>query len=160
MSGYKLRPSCAEDFNAIRKLIHQVGINPMGLHWERFLLAVDAEGEMIGCGQIKIHNDGSHELASIAVIDSWRNQGVASEIIRDLMEGNTGQLFLTCRAGLGSFYQRFGFRQATPAELPPYFRRLSRLVGLLRNLHLMPSEGLLIMVYDAGGTHLSADPGT
>ena len=120
----------------------------MGLQWERFILAIDAEGEMIGCGQIKFHNDGSRELASIAVIEAWRERGVASEIIRRLMEDESGRLFLTCRARLGTFYQRFGFRLATSSELPPYFRRLNRLVGLFRALHLMPSEGLLIMVWE------------
>jgi N-acetylglutamate synthase-like GNAT family acetyltransferase len=156
MSGYSLRPARVEDFNTIRKIIHQVGINPMGLHWERFILAVDVEGEIIGCGQIKIHGDGSRELASIAVIEAWRNRGVASKIIRRLMEDESGRLFLTCRMGLGSFYQRFDFRQAPPADLPAYFRRLSRLVGLLRALHLMPSEGLLIMVSDTGATHIGS----
>jgi amino-acid N-acetyltransferase len=144
--GYTLRPARAEDFTAIRRLINQVGINPMGLKWERFILAVDTEEAMIGCGQIKIHRDGSHELASIAVIESWRRRGVASEIIRHLMDNNSGRLYLTCRAGLGPFYERFGFRQADSAELSPYYRRLSKLVGLFRILHLMPTEGLFIML--------------
>jgi len=148
MSGFSLRPASDDDFASIRKLIRQVGINPMGLNWKRFVLAMDAEGRMIGCGQIKIHGDGSRELASIAVVEAWRNRGVASEIIRHMMEAESRRLFLTCRSGLGPFYQRFGFRQAAPAELPPYFRRLSRLVGLFRALHLMPREGLLIMVWD------------
>ena len=148
LAGYKLRPAGAEDSIAIRELIHQVGINPLGLHWERFVLAVDDQGTMIGCGQVKQHRDGSRELASIAVAKAWREQGVASAIIHHLMELETGRIFLTCRVGLGSFYQRFGFRQAAPDELPPYFSRLNRLVGLLRTLRLMPSEGLLIMIYD------------
>ena len=149
MSGYTLRPARAEDFIAIRKLIHQVGINPMGLHWERFILAVDARG-----ADDRLRADkATQRWVTRAGLDRGdrglaQSQGVASEIIRHLMEDETGRLFLTCRTRLGSFYQRFGFRQATPTELPPYFRRLSRLVGLFRTLHLMPSEGLLIMVYD------------
>ncbi|OGO38229.1 MAG: hypothetical protein A2W35_20440 [Chloroflexi bacterium RBG_16_57_11] len=152
MSGFSLRLASEDDFASIRKLIRQVGINPMGLNWVRFVLAVDDEGQMIGCGQIKIYGDGSRELASIAVVEAWRNRGVASEIIRHMMEDESGRLFLTCRAGLGPFYQRFGFRQVTPAELPPYFRRLSRLVSLFRALHLMPREGLLIMVWAGRGS--------
>jgi N-acetylglutamate synthase-like GNAT family acetyltransferase len=146
--GYTLRPARAADFPAIRQLINHVGINPMGLHWERFVLAVDVQGSMIGCGQVKIHGDGSRELASIAVVEPWRSQGVASKIIIHLMEAESEQLYLTCRLELGSFYQRFGFRQAAPHELPTYFRRLSKLVKILRFLHLMPHEGLLIMVWD------------
>jgi N-acetylglutamate synthase-like GNAT family acetyltransferase len=148
MSEYSLRPACSEDSSTIRKIIYQAGINPMDLHWERFTLAVNDGGQIIGCGQIKVHRDGSRELASIAVIETWRNQGVASQIIRRLMDQEAGRLYLTCRTGLGPFYQRFGFRQATRAELPPYFRRVSRFVHLFRVLHLMPREGLLIMVWD------------
>ena len=143
--GYTLRQAQAQDRLAIRKLIRQVGINPLGLHWERFVLAVDRQGAMIGCGQVKQHGDGSRELASIAVIGPWRRQGVGSAIIRYLIGMNTERLYLTCRAGLGPFYQRFGFRQAASDELSPYFRRLNRLTGTLRFLGWMPDEGLLIM---------------
>jgi N-acetylglutamate synthase-like GNAT family acetyltransferase len=148
MVGYTLRPAEAQDFPAIRKLIRRVGINPLGLHWERFILAVDEDRSMIGCGQVKQHGDGSHELASIAVVEAWRGQGAASAIIRRLMQGENGPLFLTCRTSLGPFYQRFGFREAKAGELPPYFRHLSRLAVSLRSLRLMPAEGLLIMLWE------------
>jgi N-acetylglutamate synthase-like GNAT family acetyltransferase len=144
--GYTLRPAEVQDFPAIRKLIRQVGINPLGLHWERFILAVDVDGSMIGCGQVKQHGDGSLELASIAVKEAWRGQGVASAMIHRLMQGENSQMFLTCRASLGPFYQRFGFREAKANELSPYFRHLSRLAVSLRSLRLMPAEGLLIML--------------
>jgi hypothetical protein len=71
---------------------------------------------------------------------------VASEIIHHLIARHDPPLYLTCRASLGTFYQRFGFRPAQTNELPPYFRRLNRLTKLLRSLRLMPREGLLIML--------------
>ena len=37
----------------IRDLIHLVSINPMGLDWKRFVVAVDDRDEMVGCGQLK-----------------------------------------------------------------------------------------------------------
>lgn len=146
--GYTLRPARESDLSAIRHLINQVGINPIGLHWERFVLAVDSLEEMIGCGQVKIHSDGSRELASIAVVERWRGKGVASKIIEHLIKAERGRLYLTCRLELGTFYQRFGFHQADLHQLPPYFRRLNRLVKLLRFLHLMPTEGVLILVWE------------
>lgn len=146
--SFTLRPARPEDQAGIRRLISQVGINPLGLHWERFVLAMDARDAMIGCGQVKIHGDGSHELASIAVVEAWRGRGVASAIIHHLIAGQSEPLYLTCRAELGPFYRRFGFRPAQVNELPPYFRRLNRLTKLLRSLRLMPSEGLLIMLRD------------
>ena len=38
-----LRPATAADFPAIRALIRRVRINPYGLDWRRFLVAVDTE---------------------------------------------------------------------------------------------------------------------
>jgi predicted N-acetyltransferase YhbS len=97
---------------------------------------------------VKQHRDGARELASIAVVESWRGRGVAGAIIRRLMQAEGSRLYLTCRAGLGPFYYHFGFREAAPDELSPYFRRLSRLANILRYLRLMPGEGLLVMILD------------
>ena len=141
---FELRPAREEDFPAIRNLIHSVGINPTGLDWRRFLLAVTPEDEMIGCGQIKPHQDGSRELASIAVQKDWRGRGVASAIIERLVAGSDGPLYLTCRASLGKFYQRFGFRHLKPDEMPPYFRRINQLASLASGLHLF-HEDLWVM---------------
>lgn len=147
-----LRPARAEDASDIRKLILQVGINPLGLHWQRFVLAVDRQDAMIGCGQIKSHSDASRELASIAVVQGWRGRGVAGAIIHQLIAAENGPLYLTCRAGLGPFYQRFGFRETIRAELSPYFQRLNRLATILDILRLMPEEGLLVMIRDGSMT--------
>lgn len=146
---YTLRPAAAQDFPAIRKLIRQVGINPLGLRWQRFTLAVDGDGGIIGCGQVKPHSDGSRELASIAVVSTRRREGVASAVIHHLLQQENSRLFLTCRAGLGPYYQRFGFQAASFAALSPYFRRLYRLAGSLQMLGLAPGEGFLIMVWEA-----------
>ena len=125
---YRLRRAEADDAAAIRRLIYAERLNPLGLDWRRFWLAVDEDGRMIGCGQVKPHRDGSRELASIAVVGEWRRRGVASAIIRQLLAENPPPLYLTCRAELTGFYARFGFQEAgNPAELPPYFRRVARL---------------------------------
>lgn len=142
--AYSTRPAAETDFPAIRRLINLTRINPMGLAWERFLVAVDEGGKIIGCGQIKPHGDGTHELASIATLPDWRRNGVASTIIQKLIGEHSGKLFLTCRESMGSFYERFGFREATSDELTPYYRRLKSLVMLLTRLRLT-SERLLVM---------------
>lgn len=142
---YSIRSAVEADFPAIRQLIHLVGINPLGLAWQQFLVAVDEQGCMIGCGQIKPHRDGTRELASIAVVVEWRGQGVAGAIISRLIDKQPGKLYLTCRAGLGAFYERFGFLEARQEELTAYFRRIQRLVGLFQRVGLV-SERLLVMV--------------
>src|SRR3989304_5329525 len=71
----RLRPETAADAGAIRSLIFRVGINPRGLDWRRFQVAVDPGGRLVGCGQVKPHADGSRELASIAVPPKGRIDG-------------------------------------------------------------------------------------
>ena len=141
---FALRPATSADFPAIRGLIRLVQINPIDLDWQRFVIAVTPEGEMIGCGQVKPHGDGSRELASIAVTPPWRKQGVARAIIEYLTANEPGTLYLTCRANLGPFYTRFGFKAIEQQEMPPYFRRISRLMKALGVLRVV-GERLLVM---------------
>jgi N-acetylglutamate synthase-like GNAT family acetyltransferase len=135
------------DFPAIRALIREVRINPNGLDWRRFIVAETPEGQFIGCGQLKPHSDGTVELASLAVLPAQRGQGVARLILQRLAADAPRPLYLTCRAQLGPFYEKFGFRGISGRELPPYFRRLSRLVRLLNVLRLMQVK-LLVMVLE------------
>jgi N-acetylglutamate synthase-like GNAT family acetyltransferase len=144
MNDFSLRPAREADFESIRRLIRQEQLNPFGLDWRRFLLAIDAREKMIGCGQIKQHRDGSYELASIATRPDWRKRGVASSVIEHLVASHPGALYLTCRAPLEMFYNRFGFRVLAPAEMPPYFRRLKRIAMTIRRLHLVDEEMLVM----------------
>jgi ribosomal protein S18 acetylase RimI-like enzyme len=85
---------------------------------------------------VKTHGDGSRELASIAVLPAWRGRGVASAVIEALMARESGPLYLTCRDTMTGFYERFGFREIGVGEMTPYFRRLSRILGVvLRIVH-------------------------
>ena len=144
---FSLAPALETDFPAVQALVHETGINPMGLDWRRFILARSADGQMVGCGQLKPHADGSLELASIAVQAAWRKRGIASAIIRQLMTDAPRPLYLTCLSYNGPFYEKFGFRTIQGAELPKYFRRLSRLAGLVGALTLM-REKMLVMKLD------------
>jgi N-acetylglutamate synthase-like GNAT family acetyltransferase len=144
-SGFLLRQATAQDDATIHHIISQVHINPMGLDWRHFILAVDQGGTIIGCGQLKPHYDGSLELASIAVIPGeWRGRGVARAIIEHLLHQHPGRLYLTCRSELGPLYQKFGFEAIELDEMTPYFKRLSRLVNLLNSLARQPGR-LLVM---------------
>ena len=143
----RYRSATAQDGRAIRALILRVGINPRGLDWRRFVVAVDGRDRVVGCGQIKPHPDGSRELASIAVRPKMRKRGVASELIRRLMKENGPPLWLMCRAGLAGFYDRFGFAAVEdPASLPRYFRRVHRLAALAARL-LLKENRLAVMAW-------------
>lgn len=126
-----LRPAAEEDFHAIIDLIHQVQINPTGLDWRRFVVAVDGSGVMRGCGQLKPHGKEIVELASIAVVPSDRNKGIARAVIEHLIAKAPRPLYLTCRSGLQSFYEKWNFRVIGLNEMPSYYRRLSRLANVM-----------------------------
>ena len=147
MADGLLRPARETDFPTIKALIHEVGINPTGLDWRRFTVAETPDGQFIGCGQLKPHSDGTLELASLAVIPSQRGKGIARVIIQKLMADAPRPLYLTCRSQLGPFYEKFGFRGISGDELPKYFRRISKIAGLVSALHLIQDK-LLVMVLD------------
>ena len=146
----RLRQASQADARAIHQLIAAEHLNPFGLDWRRFVIAVDPAGEMIGCGQVKLHGDGSRELASVAVIPTWRDQGVARAIIEYLLASQREPLFLTCADRLEEFYQRFGFHTVGQEAMTPYFRRLAFLGGLFFRLARRPGK-LLVMRRDAAG---------
>lgn len=148
MTFVQFRPAAAQDARSIRALILQVRINPVGLDWRRFLVAVDEANTVIGCGQIKPHRDGTQELASIAVLPGHQRRGIGREIIRRLLLNQSGPLYLTCRAPLEPFYRQFGFRSVSPEALPPYFRQIKRVHRFLRLIFPKMDE-LLVMIREA-----------
>jgi N-acetylglutamate synthase-like GNAT family acetyltransferase len=103
------------------------------------------DGRLLGCGQIKVHSGGVLELASIAVVPEERHKGLASEIIKQLIDSTTDDLYLTCRARLKSFYRAFGFENCpTPNLLPRYFANLLTLGRILLRLKII-KQPMLVM---------------
>ncbi len=125
-----LRRAVAADQAVIQRIVRDANINPRDLSWPRFVVA-EQEGRVVGVGQIKLHGDGSRELASLAVVPERQGQGIASSIVRALVDSEGGVLYLMCRSQLEGFYTRFGFRRIERAAMPPYFRRWHRIVNLL-----------------------------
>lgn len=139
-----IRPARETDTAYIRELIHRVGINPMGLDWKRFVVAVNNRDEMIGCGQLKPHGQEIIELASIAVQPEHQGKGVARAIIEHLLRDSPRPLYLMCQSSLGPFYAKFGFQGISYEEMPRYFQRMSKLAGLVTTL-ARREERLLVM---------------
>ena len=141
---YTLRPARESDLGQIRDLIHLTGINPMGLDWKRFVVAVNDDDEMIGCGQLKPHGADVLELASLAVYPEYRGKGIARAIIEHLIANSPRPLYLMCESSLGHLYEKFGFRGISYDEMPRYFQRISKLAGLVTTL-ASRDERLLVM---------------
>ena len=146
MISYTLRPAREEDSDSIKDLIHSSGINPMGLDWRRFVVAVDAQDQVIATGQIKPHRGDIHELASIAVVPDHQGRGIARAIIEHLLTDSPRPLYLTCRSRLEPLYEKFGFHAIPYEEMPRYYQRLSKLAGLVEAVaRLGEGDGLSVM---------------
>jgi N-acetylglutamate synthase-like GNAT family acetyltransferase len=142
LAEFRLRPARQAEAAQIRQLIHEVGINPMDLDWQRFIVAVDSQDRMLGCGQLKPHGRDILELASLAVQPPYRAQGVARAIIEHLLAAAPRPVWLTCRSGLEAFYMKWGFETVAFEDMPPYFKRLSRLAAAMG---FLVHERLLVM---------------
>lgn len=127
-----LRPARREDESTIKRMVRGAQLNPFGLNWERFTVAVHAEQVIVGCIQLKLHGDGSRELASLVVAERWRGRGIAGALIANVKARADGMLWLMCASQLAPFYERFDFvRVRDRAKIPTYFSRIHRLVRLL-----------------------------
>jgi len=129
--SFRIRPATEADQPAISAMVRAAGINPLSLQWPRFRVVEDV-GRVIGVAQIKIHGDASRELASLAVAPDRQGQGIGGALIHHLLAQPEGQppLFLMCRNELEGYYTRFGFRRVERGEMPPYFRRMSRVAAV------------------------------
>lgn len=144
MEKYTLRSAQESESGQIKDLIHLAGINPMGLDWKRFIVAVDDRDQVLGIGQVKPHGTEILELASIAVHPDYRGQGIARAIVERLLEDSPRPLYLMCASSLGPLYEKFGFHSVAYEEMPRYFQRISKLAGLVTTL-AHRNEHLLIM---------------
>ena len=142
MAEFSLRPATEADFSEIKGLIREVRINPTGLDWRRFTVAVErpvlssveGPGQMVACAQLKPVPGGLTELASLAVRPAFRHRGIARALIEHLLARAPRPVYLTCRSSLAKLYEKYGFRVLEGNEMPPYYRRLQRVAGIFMEL--------------------------
>lgn len=143
-----LRPAREQDAPAIARLVRGAKLNPTGLDWERFTVAEDSSGEVVGCGQIKPHRDGSLELASLVVEPRLRGKGIGRRLIESLLNDVNQPVWLMCRSSLVPLYERFGFEEMAPEEPQPrYFQRVRRLASVY---HFLRGTGEYLAVMCRG----------
>ena len=144
----QIRPAREDDAHKIVSMVRNARLNPFGVRWERFRVAVDTSEEVIGCAQVKEHRDGSRELASLVVRAKWRGRGVGRSLVMALQKEHGPPLWLTSRSSLVPYYQRFGFVELEAGVYKPaYFRWVSRLVNTL-GLIASKNEYLAVMLWE------------
>lgn len=145
MVHYEIRPAREAESAQIRDLIHLVGINPTGLDWRRFIVAVNERQQVVACGQVKPHGRGNEilELASIATHPDHRGRGLARKIIEELLRTTPRPLYLMCMAHNGPMYEKFGFAPLAYEQMPRYFQRIKKVFDLATLMRR--DEDLLVM---------------
>jgi N-acetylglutamate synthase-like GNAT family acetyltransferase len=144
MTNQIIRHALESESTQIQDLIHLVGINPSGLDWKRFVVAVNDSGQVIACGQTKPHGSDIRELASIAVTPEYRGLGLARAVIEVLLSENPRPLYLMCMSHNGPMYQKFGFQPIEDRQMPRYFARIKKLFNIA-DVFRKSGEELLVM---------------
>ncbi|MFN8413135.1 MAG: GNAT family N-acetyltransferase [Anaerolineales bacterium] len=144
MVNYIIRSALEAEATQIKDLIHLVGINPMGLDWKRFVVAVTEQGQVISCGQLKPHGEDVIELASIGTLPEYRGMGIARAVIEDLLKKAPRPLYLMCISHNGPMYEKFGFATISVEQMPKYFRRMKNVFDMA-DVFRKTGEELLVM---------------
>ena len=143
-----IRPAVQTDQLAIVSLIRQAKINPKNLHWEHFLIA-EEDRQIVGVRQVKVHKQGTREVASGFVLPEHRRRGISAQLMNEILSREKGTLYLMCNKKWKKYYEQFGFRDVKLAELPPDFYReymigkiMTTLISIFifRNLNIIPMK--------------------
>ena len=147
MTRYEIHSALESESAQIKDLIHLVGINPTGLDWKRFIVAVNDGGEVIACGQVKPHGADIQEMASIAVSPEYRGGGIARKIIEELLAKTSRPVYLMCMGHNGPMYEKFEFKSIAYEQMPRYFQRIQK-VFAIADVFRKTGEDLLVMMLE------------
>lgn len=126
---HTLRPATASDAEAIRALVRaQPRMNPTGLDWRNFVVALAADGRIAGCVQLRPSGPGVVELGSLVVARSERGHGLAARLVGTILARTDARVLVVTAARHAGHYARWGFRPV-PALRAPGPVRLNYLIG-------------------------------
>ena len=128
-----IRSAKPEDQQTIVSLIHQAKLNPRNLHWEHFLVA-EENGKIVGVRQVKVHAQGTREVASGFVLPEYRNQGISALLMNELLVREHGPLYSMIDQKWLRYYEQFGFRQVAADQLPSDFHKEYRIGRIITSL--------------------------
>ena len=131
-----IRPALQADQETIVSFVRQARINPRNLHWENFMVA-EEDGQVVGIRQVKVHSQGTREVASGFVLPEFRRRGISARLMNELLARETGPLYTMVNGKRAAYYEPFGFRRVDVDQLPADFRkeyRIGRIVTTLMSL--------------------------
>ncbi|MFL2001048.1 MULTISPECIES: amino-acid N-acetyltransferase [unclassified Microbacterium] len=120
MTSYTVRPARTGDVRAIRDLLEPfvqrrilLGKDLVVLYEavQEFVVAEDADGQIIGCGALHVMWEDLAEVRTLIVADGWLHRGVGRLIVDALEDRATtlGVRRLFCLTFEVGFFERRGF---------------------------------------------------
>lgn len=131
-----VRRAVALDQLAITQLVHKERLNPHGLGWANFVVAVMGN-RVVGAVQMRQHPEGSRELGSLVVSRAHRGQGIAGRLISALLARHPGPVHVITRHANAEHYRRWGFAVIAASAAPRTVRRNRRLGQMASVLALL-----------------------
>lgn len=126
----ELRPALPADVRAIDRLVQPLAARQILLGKElvvyyeaiqEFLVAVDDDDAVIGCGALHVMWEDLGEVRTLAVSDDARGTGLGHRILEALLQRarDLGLERVFCLTFEVDFFARHGFRAMSPDPLPP-----------------------------------------
>lgn len=124
-----LRPATPADMAEVEPLINGFAGRNLMLpknrdqlvrHFREFIVAVDREGRVVGCGALRVFTESLGEIASLAVAERAHGAGIGRRIVERLME-QARELGLRTVFALTLqevFFHRLGFRTVPKENFP------------------------------------------
>ena len=88
--------------------------------FREFVVAVDAEGRVVGCGALRVYNQDLAEIASLAVDESAHGAGIGRRLVERLIEEGSalGLKTLFALTLQEAFFRRLGFGVVARENFP------------------------------------------
>jgi N-acetylglutamate synthase-like GNAT family acetyltransferase len=112
-----VRRAREDDQPVITGIVRRARLNPVGLHWERFVIA-ERDSHVVGVAQLRRHSDGATELASLVVVPDSRRHGVAMRMVDALLADERAPVYALIDRRFVDHFTRWGFAPVDPSQLP------------------------------------------
>eukprot|EP00614_Pseudopedinella_elastica_P035423 CAMPEP_0172618046 /NCGR_PEP_ID=MMETSP1068-20121228/76571_1 /TAXON_ID=35684 /ORGANISM="Pseudopedinella elastica, Strain CCMP716" /LENGTH=164 /DNA_ID=CAMNT_0013424067 /DNA_START=197 /DNA_END=691 /DNA_ORIENTATION=+ len=149
--SWELGRATPKDEGILRGAIFRERMNPLFIDSKNFFVA-RSSNQVIGCGQIRPIGDSCFELASLAVDDVNRGQGIGaaivSELVTDALSAGKSDIFLLTLQRTAPFYERLGFSICAKGRNDiPIGLQLEAAIGSVVAA-LVAQDSLVVMKFD------------
>ena len=106
------------DVSEIKILLQSVRGDTSNIYFDQFVVAKDGD-KLVGCVRIKKMENNVLELASLAVSENYRGQGIGKKLVEEILRVQKERpVYLMCFRDKKGFYTKSGFEEIKASDLP------------------------------------------